>query len=310
VLSEPIGGSADDALVSKLIDAAFGVVRKDINPARRPPTLFHFTDMAELLAIVKSNTIRAPLVSGVNDATELHYGLELAKQLIANGGLKPNGVLLQLATWFLDPGNSSPGAQMRWHPFVASFFASEASAVHWLHHGRQGTGVAIGLDSMRLVVEAFELVEVIYDAAEQRELIQASVSALVQQLEDAHPGASDDTTHPLFATAAHLVSQAITALAARFKAPAFAAEQEWRLITYAVEGVSHAPAVKVVDVPTELRTRDSRLIVYKQAAYERLPISELVFGNACATDPNDYSVRLVLAPGVSCRRSGVPVRPE
>jgi hypothetical protein len=207
----------------------------------------------------------------------VQYGVELAKQLIENGGLTPNGVLLRLAMWFLDPANSPPGAQMRWQPFIASFCASESSAMHWLDYGQRGTGVAIGLDSTRLVFEPFELVSVVYDADEQRALIQESIDELIQTLEEAQPGATDDQDHLLFATAAHIVAQATTALAARFKAPAFVAEQEWRLMTYEVEGIVHPPGVNI-EIPEKLRTRDTRLIAYKEIAYARLPITEIVFG--------------------------------
>jgi len=309
VTPPPLTEEQANAFMSQLIDSVFAAVKKGINPADRPPALFHFTDVSGLLAIVKSNTIWASLAYSLNDAAEVQYGVELAKQLIENGGLTPNSVLLRLGAWYLDPMNSPPGAQMRWQPFVASFCASEASAMHWLDYGHRGTGVAIGLDSARLVFEPFELVKVVYDAGEQRELIQASIDRLVQKLEEVQPGASEDPQHPLFHIAAHIIAQAINGVSARFKAPAFAAEQEWRLMTWEIEGIVHPPGGVNIDIPTKLRTRESRLIAYKEAAYDPLPVAEIVFGNACATDPSDYAVQVVLAPGVPCRRSGVPVRP-
>jgi hypothetical protein len=99
--------------------------------------------------------------------------------------------------------------------------------------------------------------------------------------------------HRLFGTAAHVVAQVLTGLPARMKAPAFAAEEEWRLVTYEIEGLLRPPGFDLPDSPTKIRSRGSRLVAYKEIRF----------------NPDDFSVRTLL-PATSVHRSSVPVRPK
>ncbi len=116
--------------------------------------------------------------------------------------------------------------------------------------------------------------------------------------------------HELFRIAAHLTAQALWAAAPRLKAPAFADENEWRLITSELDG--DGTANEPGDVPLETRFRASRgrIIPYKGLAFDPLAVTQIIPGSAVPMEPDDPGLTL-LVPQFSGRvtRSDVPVRP-
>ena len=57
-------------------------VSKIARPEEEAPALFHYTDAAGLLGILKSRSLWATDFRSLNDASEMHYGMDLAHGLI------------------------------------------------------------------------------------------------------------------------------------------------------------------------------------------------------------------------------------
>lgn len=297
-----------DTVKDALIDAASDALRQAVDPESRPALLFHFTDLNGLIGIAQTKTLWASLATNLSDSSEVRYGIELTADLLTRGAVPGPAQFWHRVRHYLDPANSPPAARIRWHSFVVSFCGHAESAIHWLHYGRSGTGVAIGFDARSVVRVPFELVKVIYEPDPQRKFVQALLSAVQSALEAHQPGGSANQKHPLFATAAHIAAQAVWVATPRLKSPAFASEEEWRLLTYEVEGRNMAGVSGQVPLPTKFRTSGGRMIAHKECAYDALPLSKVILGAACPTDPDDYALTQLL-PAVPLTRSQVPIRP-
>lgn len=298
---------SDDVMPS-LIDAGFGVLLRDINPAERPEVLFHFTTVAGLMGIADGRSLWASLATSLNDSSEVLFAVKLAADLIDKHQVPAPEVFAQHIRYYLDPDNSPDQARIRWYPFVTSFCGRADSVTHWLHYGHSGTGVAVGFDSQKLVQPPFELVKIIYEYQQQLDFLSSIIAAITSKFEELRPGATENDQDPFFRAAAHLTAQAIWASSPRLKASAFAAEEEWRLITYETEGVDFAGAPGHVDLPTRHRVTGTRLVAYKEVRCDPAPITEVILGASCDTGPDDYALSQLL-PGVASTRSAVPVRP-
>lgn len=293
-----------DTVKDALINAGFGVLSNGVNPDNRPPLLFHFTDLDGLIGIAQTKAMWASLATNLNDSSEIRYGIELARALLEEGAVPGPSQFWRWVRYYLDPAIPPPATRLRWHSYLVSFCGRADSAIHWLHYGRSGTGVAIGFEASSVAREPFDLVEVVYDPAVQREFVIALLAAVQSKFDILQPGASADEHHPLFGTAAHIAAQAVWAATPRLKSPPFASEEEWRLLTYEVEGLNATSALD----ETKFRTSGGRMIAYKECAYPALPLSRVILGAACPTGPDDYALSQLL-PGVPFSRSEVPVRP-
>jgi hypothetical protein len=271
-----------------------------------PPVVYHFTDVAGLVAIVESKAIWATLATSLNDASEGSYALELAEKAVSEFDDAP--LFANRVKEFLNP--SADAAQRAvWYPFVASFCARADSALHWLHYGRQGTGVALGFRTEQLESSGFELLQVLYDPNEQKALVHAVLKNVIEALRQTDDDAVANPENGWFDVAAHITASFLRATAPFLKSPAFEAEQEWRLMNRDFE----APDASLLgdlypDIGRRCRVRGSRLVAYKAIPYATLPLSEGILGAACETPTDDLALRHLL-PGVVIKRSHVRVRP-
>lgn len=78
---------------------------------------------------------------------------------------------------------------------VVSFCGADDEAIHWLHYGRSGTGVAIGVDGCALQVEQFALCPVIYDQKEQDEYLFALLAHVDKLSERSRLASAVPTAH-------------------------------------------------------------------------------------------------------------------
>lgn len=295
-------------IMPALIDAGFGVVLQGINPPVRPPSLFHFTTIDGLVGIIGSRSLWASIATALNDPSEVIYTVRIADEFLQAGCPSGHQAFCDHVRYYLDPNNAPREFQLRWHAFVTSFCGHAESATHWLHYGRSGTGVAVAFDSKAIVQQPFELVKVVYDPDEQRKFIGSVIQAILNKFEALAPGAPANPSNEFFRVVAHLTAQAVWAAAPRFKSPAFASEEEWRLITYELDGVDFSQVTGYVELPTHQRTVGTRLVAYKENGFDRLPISEVILGWSCETKPDDYAISRLLQD-IPISRSAVPIRP-
>ena len=128
-----------------------------------PPALFHFTDCDGLIGILRTKTLRASLATSLNDASETRYAIERLRSCIVTGSSPNKYLQSDVLRDFLD-GRKLSGVPARdSRAYVVSFCATR-EAIHWLHYGRSGTGVALKFDGHALrEVEHFKLCPIIYD---------------------------------------------------------------------------------------------------------------------------------------------------
>lgn len=132
----------------ELVDASGRPLNGRINPTGRPDHLFHFTDSAGLVGILQNRSLRASLAPSLNDPSEVRYGLACARDYIDGytGPVDPSFV--RSVSPLLELANVPAKYQIELHAYVISFCARVDRALHWLHYGRSGTGVARPLRSV------------------------------------------------------------------------------------------------------------------------------------------------------------------
>ena len=181
--------------------------------------LYHYTTASGFLGIVRDQAIRATNFSFLNDSSEVAYGLNLVTEIVLDFSNRPH----------LVPGTFDAGriiASLRGYRdindlYVACFTALRDDLGQWRGYGGRDTDrFCLGMQTSSLAAlrasqKAYanvHLVELLYDDASQRELVESVIL-------------NDPTgmrhTHELLSELSHLTL--------RFKNPTFAAEHEWRV---------------------------------------------------------------------------------
>ena len=118
-----------------------------------PKTLFHFTDCEGLIGIFKEKTLRASLATALNDASETKYAFSRLCSHLEAHSIRPNHFPAEVLRAFLERRMRIEGLTDDTRAYVASFCGGTEEAIHWLHYGRSGTGVAIGFETAALKIE-------------------------------------------------------------------------------------------------------------------------------------------------------------
>jgi hypothetical protein len=97
------------------------------------------------------------------------------------------------------------------------------------------------------------------------------------------------------------------------KAPAFASEREWRLITLGSSVYMDAKIYGGKDFPIRFRANGSRVVPYFSVLYDPLPIVGVVLGASVAIQEDDVALGFMLSRSglrhIQPVRSLIPVRP-
>jgi hypothetical protein len=266
-----------------------------------PPTLFHFTDCQGLIGILTTQTLYASLATSLNDASETKYAISRLRSRLTTGSVP----LKHLNPARLLKHSDERNFSRDYRAYICSFCGA-AEAVHWLHYGRSGTGVALGFESLGLaVVNQFGLYPVIYDVEEQDKLVSAVI-----QLADEYAGEhgarfkGGDLFEQLAVSYLRLV-------APRMKDPSFKAENEWRLFsneTWVPENNAENPPTR----DTKFRVSNGRVMPFKEIKFEELPLKVIELGASAPMADNEQALAVLieetLRQPVSVVRSPVPVR--
>jgi hypothetical protein len=96
------------------------------------------------------------------------------------------------------------------------------------------------------------------------------------------------------------------------KNPSFAAEDEWRLITYEPRGEGVPENTRVMS-PTEFRDVSGRIVPYKKLKFDVLPAVEIVLGSSAPMEPDELPLVVLmeetLGTQLEVRTSAVTLRP-
>jgi hypothetical protein len=198
-----------------------------------PEALWHYTDAAGALGILRDRALWATHAFFMNDASELRTAYPLLKEALDNArGRAPDNQLLRtLATvlqMLLERRPQDPDV-------YAMCFCGEGHLLsQWRAYGFSGGGYSLAFDGQALMTDAIRtfgltLTQVIYEQARQQELaeeiVDRTVAAFARHVRE-HP---DDGDKALWVTA-RSCSHVAQSYAYRIKHGAFAEEREWRLI--------------------------------------------------------------------------------
>lgn len=114
----------------------------------------------------------------------------------------------------LEPANVRAAYRMEFRPYVISLCAHVESALHWLHYGRSGTGVAIGFDGAAIQRKPFDFFKVIYDPTEQRAIVDAVIESTATCLHQNVTKLSGSEVDDLIDVAAHIAAARLSAVSA------------------------------------------------------------------------------------------------
>jgi hypothetical protein len=190
-----------------------------------PETLYHYTTARPLLNIFETRELWATNAAYTNDQTEILHSVRQLKQ-IAEENLKDRqndpaaDTMIQAADDFYTIVEA----------YLVCFCTHGDLLSQWRGYGQQG-GYAIGFDTagFKPLLESgrVQLMPVIYDIAEQDRLIRDLVTRWRAVFKDI-PTADDNSQ--VRRLGAFLFAQCFAMLAVALKSPAFAEEQEWRLV--------------------------------------------------------------------------------
>lgn len=259
----------------------------------RPPTLlFHYTSQEGLLGIISSKSVWASHSAFLNDARELEYAIELAREeadvlrRIAHGRHRR---FLTSVPALLDKLRTQS-------VFVFSLSEHGDLLSQWRAYATGGRGCSIGFPAvpLRNAVEAqdFFLAQCIYTRAAQTRELRRLFRLCFRAIDAARGDAPINTG--AYAFALHFMP-----LAARLKDPSFHEEKEWRLISSVRPA---APRVGPLSIqpprPMSFRPGPSTLVPYYvlplAVGTATLPIRRIIAGPTPAPDRSYAALKSLL----------------
>jgi hypothetical protein len=308
MIDESTGQMAANAF-SEIFDRMHPILTSRANPRIRPDVLYHFTDVGGMLGVCQNGTLWASLATSLNDATEVLYATKLAAEICAAGLPGVDRRYLHQIGHYLRTRQWIERFRLEIEPFVVSFCARADLALQWLHYGRSGKGVALGFTGAELEQSPYDLIPVLYDRAEQENLLKSVISTAYETITSQFAGVPSEIHEPMLVVASHIAAQYILAVAAQLKDPAFAGEEEWRLLTmdFTGEGIP----VPKVPTATHFRSVSTRVVPYKTFQFSPMQIREIILGYGVSMLQDDPALAVLfrrMGYAISVARSAVRVR--
>lgn len=200
-------------------------------------TLWHYTDAAGAIGILQSRTLRATALSHLNDATELIYGLDLARSILEEciksdlpahrkdllASVKDRLAHVEPGEYFVACASRAEDDLSQWRGYGGGYSLGihtdlSGSEIEWVVDGGSVPNIvrlsASPYDPGREPFGSWH--EVIYDKAKQRSLLRD----LIDNLREPHS----------LADAPEIWLGVIVSRVACFKSSGFSAERECRVI--------------------------------------------------------------------------------
>lgn len=261
-------------------------------------TLYHYTSLDGLLGIINSRYLRASDVRFMNDSTELRHTLDLLRAYIERrlrSGSDHPDLLNTMIDWL---PHRVVGAPLI---FAASFRASGNLLSQWRGYSVHGKGISIGFAPEHIQAcanqQGFQVGKCIYDSKEQTRLIELIVGGVESQA--LGRGATTDNDIRVVLTS---IEEDLLRIAAMLKHPAFAEEEEWRVVS---------PRFTELDpIPLRFREGSSMLVPYycfDLAGNQPLgvPLEHLFVGPTTYSDLSTTSIELFLKTQHSLPARGI-----
>ena len=283
---------------------------KIVKPDDAIPELFHYTNAAGLLGILRSRSLWATHFQSLNDASEMHYGMKQVRDLInAKKEIDEKRFLLS-AMGLLDAAFIPVGT-----PYVVSFCPVGDLLSQWREYGDRGSGFSIGFDFIELsgiFGTGTSVLKIEYRPNVQLEILSDTLDAAwsILQLWESKCGQQRFTLSLPSAEGTiedHCRWQLVSLLlgeCATFKNPGFREEQELRLVRLG-EG----------DSPRKFRTGRFGMVPYIELSPpsgQKLPIKKIMQGPTADPTAAGGSVQMLLEDygyaDVSVEVSTIPLR--
>jgi hypothetical protein len=188
--------------------------------------LYHYTNQSGLLGIVRSKEIWLTHTQYLNDMREYRHALEIVRVEIQH---RIDESTDEEAEDILSDMLGAVGGQQSMNVCVASFSRVSDSLSQWRAYGGPSSAFAIGFKGEYLASllpkHKFFLVRCVYDLDQQHRIMEALVAEVYDQITESH---RTGEIHPL---KSGNMSAYLHRFAPILKDPAFADEQEWRIIS-------------------------------------------------------------------------------
>ena len=200
-----------------------------------------------------------------------------------------------LHQFLLDPSSVPKEARYEIATFVVSFCGRPGRSGQWLHYGRAGRGVALGVSSLIAPAVGYDLIRVDYNLQSQSERMLRLLETGASTINAVASNLEIEKQVMIARVTAHVVSLHIRLLSAEMKHPSFSDEDEWRLMAHDVsyDGMS---IIK------------GRPIDFRNAGDQIIPYEKLVFGDGHAGLIKEVIVGHASTLSEDAVRSDVPVR--
>jgi len=282
--------------------------------------LMHFTDGVGLIGILQKKTLWATRASCMNDASEMIYGKNLGRSIVAERLANDPGsqfaTIWKTALAVFDGAPPLPaGTEIRIDAFVCSFCSRADTSVHWLHYGRSGRGYALAVDFGKADLKDWSLVPVVYDKADQLRILSGIYDHVEQRAasvaENPQAKADIDILRFVEFTAGRVIADLTSVVAPCYKDPCFKAEEEWRLYRCLYDGDHVPPEGRF---PLLFRHQNGLVVPYTEFRLKADAFKSVMMGHQIPEYPGRESVRLLLKEAgidlAACKieHSDVPVQ--
>lgn len=197
-------------------------------------TLYHYTNQAGLLGIIKNKEIWATHTQYLNDAREFRHAVEVVKDVIrtrlTDAVGKSRHVLQDMAL-------GVQGIEAI-NVCVCSFSEERDSLSQWRAYGGPTSGYAIGINPSHLAemvrLEEFYLTRCLYKPTEQTSLIGTLVAKILVENMDRLTGENQEewiAASKLLLPRGGSLAAYLNSIAPVLKHESFAEEREWRIIS-------------------------------------------------------------------------------
>jgi DUF2971 family protein len=233
-----------------------------------PPILYHYTTQDGLLGITRDRAIWATMSRYLNDTSEFRFAQQLARDIVSTRLEKESDRVKRLLLSHLLQAVENAGINV----CVCSFTPNGDLLSQWRAYSGAGTGYSIGFDTTYLKSFAdrygYILAPCLYNRAEQVTFLSALIDdTLAENLADYEKNGEPDALRIGGNLRYYLNRYALI-----MKDPAFAEEQEWRLISRPVSFTSDSVC---------FRSGRSSIIPYEVLPFlddGRMPIVQVIVG--------------------------------
>lgn len=243
-----------------------------------PDHLYHYTDAAGLIGMLKYGKIWATEYRFLNDKSELTHTEDLTQSVIGKAILSVKTAASRI---FCERLIKNPSFSNEYPAFVFSLSEDRDSLSQWRGYARDGQGFTIGLSGPKLLDFStsdddalFSIRKVVYDHIKQEQLLDRVISDAIKGIEEECGAAKviSRTNRKIVNSYVEQFKMIVLAHSTYNKHRSFDSEREWRIVSL---------AEAAIDNDAKVRSRGLELVPYielKISSDGKLPISSIGIG--------------------------------